>query len=181
MIARRITLALFGLLAGVGTSSLDAQSLQRLSVQGSGAVLFPSSDDPFFENDTRIGYEGQLRYTINRLSIGAGYQRSTVYKFSSDGVDFSAALSLGFLEPRYVVAASNTAALYLAGRLGYGTLVCSEACNANDAYLTYGGGGGVLVRLNRRMALDLGGQYFIANDTFDSGYAMLRIGLGIGL
>lgn len=181
MMSLRSTVVLLGLLAAAGTSALPAQSMQRLSVQGSGAVLFPSRDDPFFENDTRIGYEGQLRYTINRLSIGAGYQRSTVYKFSADGVDFSAALSLGFLEPRYVVAAGDAAALYLAGRLGYGTLVCSEECNANDAYLTYGGGGGVLVRLNQRMALDLGGQYFIANDTFDSGYAMLRIGLGIGL
>lgn len=177
----RTTVVLLAVLTSAGSSRLDAQSLQRLSVQGSGAVLFPSRDDPFVENDTRIGYEGQLRYTINRLSIGAGYQRSTVYKFSADGVDFSAALSLGFLEPRYVVAASNAAALYVAGRLGYGSLVCSEACNANDAYLTYGGGGGVLLRLTQRMALDLGGQYFIANDTFDSGYAMVRIGLGIGL
>ncbi|MFN2317562.1 MAG: hypothetical protein ABR551_04880 [Gemmatimonadales bacterium] len=177
----RTTVVVLAVLTIAGSSRLDAQSLQRLSVQGSGALLFPSSDDPFFESDTRIGYEGQLRYTISRLSIGAGYQRSTVYKFSADGVDFSAALSLGFLEPRYVVAASNAAALYVAGRLGYGSLVCSEACNANDAYLTYGGGGGVLVRLNQRMALDLGGQYFVANDTFDSGYAMLRIGLGIGL
>ncbi len=177
----RITMILLAALASAGVTHLDAQSLQRLSVQGSGAVLFPSSDDPFFESDTRIGYEGQLRYTFNRLSIGVGYQRSTVYKFSADDVDFSAALSLGFIEPRYVVSAGNAAALYVAGRLGYGTLVCSEECNANDAYLTYGGGGGVLVRLSSRMALDLGGQYFIANDTFDSGYAMLRVGLGIGL
>lgn len=181
MILLRTTLALFALLTLGGTVRLEAQSLQRLSVQGSGAVLFPSRDDPFFESDTRIGYEGQLRYTFNRLSLGVGYQRSTVYKFSADGVDFSAALSLGFIEPRYVVSAGNAAALYVAGRLGYGTLVCSEECNANDAYLTYGGGGGVLVRISSRMALDLGGQYFIANDTFDSGYAMLRVGLGIGL
>jgi hypothetical protein len=174
-------LLLLVVIAGAQVAAVEAQSLQRLSVQGSGAVLFPSSDDPFFESDTRIGYEGQLRYTLNRLSVGAGYQRSTVYKFSADGVDFSAALSLGFVEPRYVALAGNAAALYLAGRLGYGTLVCSEECNANDAYLTYGGGGGILVRLTSRMALDLGGQYFVANDTFDSGYAMLRVGLGIGL
>jgi hypothetical protein len=177
----RSAMILITLLVSANTSPLEAQSLQRLSVQGSGAVLFPSSDDPFFESDTRIGYEGQLRYTINRLSIGAGYQRSTVYKFSADGVDFSAALSLGFIEPRYVMVAGNAAALYLAGRLGYGTLICSEECNANDAYLTYGGGGGILVRITSRVALDIGGQYFIANDTFDSGYAMLRLGLSMGL
>lgn len=162
-------------------AALEAQSQQRFSVQGSGALLFPSRDDPFFENETRLGYEAQVRYTISRLSVGAGYQRSTVYKFSAENVDFSAALSLGFLEPRYLLAAGERAALYAAGRLGYGTLVCSETCNANDSYITYGGGGGVLILLTRRAALDLGAQYFVANDTFDSGYAMLRLGLSLGL
>lgn len=165
----------------LGTTPAFSQSLQRLSLQGSGALLFPSENDPSFENQTRLGYEGQLRYTASRLSIGVGYQRSTVYKFTSQGVDFSAALSLGFLEPRYVLLAGDAAALYGAGRLGYGTLVCSEACGANDAYLTYGGGGGALVRLSGRMSLDIGAQYFVVSDTFDSGYAMLRLGLGIGL
>lgn len=160
---------------------LEGQSAQRLSVQGSGALLFPSQDDPAFENQTRLGYEAQLRYTASRLSVGAGYQRSTVYRLEADGADFTAALSLAFLEPRYVAAANDRLALYVAGRLGYGTLICSEACNANDSYLTYGGGGGVLVRVAGRTALDLGAQYFVANDTFDSGYTMLRLGLSIGL
>ncbi len=160
---------------------LEGQSAQRLSVQGSGALLFPSQDDPAFENQTRLGYEAQLRYTASRLSIGAGYQRSTVYRLEADGAEFTAALSLAFLEPRYVAAANDRLALYLAGRVGYGTLICSEACNANDSYLTYGGGGGLLVRLTSRAALDLGVQYFVANDTFDSGYTMLRLGLSIGL
>lgn len=160
---------------------LTGQSAQRFSVQGSGAVLFPSRDDPTFENQSRLGYEAQLRYTASRLSIGAGYQRSTVYRFSSGGSDFTAALSLGFLEPRYVATANDRLALYLAGRIGFGTLRCSETCNASDSYLTYGGGGGVLVRLSSRAALDLGTQYFVVSDTFDSGYAMLRLGLSLGL
>lgn len=169
------------LLLTIVPAALGAQSMQRFSVQGSGGLLFPTQDDPFFENGTRLGYEAQVRYTISRLSVGAGYQRSTVYTFSSEGVDFSAALSLGFIEPRYLLAAGNRAAFYAAGRLGYGTLVCSEACNANDSYLTYGGGGGILLLLSRRAALDLGAQYFVANDTFDSGYAMVRLGLSLGL
>lgn len=177
---RRWLWGLAGLLLAGPTPGFT-QSLQRLSLQGSGALLFPSENDPTFENQTRLGYEAQLRYTVNRLSVGVGYQRSTVYKFTAQNVDFSAALSLGFLEPRYVLLAGNAAALYGAGRLGYGSLVCSEACGANDAYLTYGGGGGVLIRLSSRMALDLGAQYFVVSDTFDSGYAMLRLGLGIGL
>jgi hypothetical protein len=161
--------------------ALHGQSAQRLSVQGSGALLFPSQDDPAFESQTRLGYEAQLRYTPNRLSVGVGYQRSTVYRLEADGADFTAALSLAFVEPRYVATANDRLALYVAGRVGYGTLVCSEACNANDSYLTYGGGGGLLIRVAGRTALDLGAQYFVANDTFDYGYMMLRLGLSIGL
>lgn len=174
-----------GLLLVIATmvlpGAVGAQSLQRLSLQGSGALLFPSQDDPFFESQTRLGYEAQVRYTLSRLSVGAGYQRSRVYRFSADGVDFNADLSLGFLEPRYVILAGNSAALYLAGRLGYGNLLCSEECAANDYYLTYGGGAGLLIRLSRRAALDLGTLYFLANDTLESGYAMLRLGLSLGL
>lgn len=161
--------------------SAAAQSAQRLSVQGSGALLFGSRVEGEFEEKTRLGYEAQLRYTASRLSVGAGYQRSTVYSFQAGNVEFTAALSLGFLEPRYVVVAGDRAAGYLAGRLGYGTLVCSEACNANEGYITYGGGGGVLILLSQRAALDLGGQYFTANDTFASGYLLLRLGLSLGL
>ncbi|MDZ4673180.1 MAG: hypothetical protein SGI84_01935 [Gemmatimonadota bacterium] len=171
-------LVVLGLLLPV---SLTAQSAQRLSVQGSGALLFGSRVEGAFEGQTRLGYEAQLRYTASRLSVGAGYQRSTVYSFQDNNVEFTAALSLGFIEPRYVVAAGNRAAAYVAGRLGYGTLVCSEECNANDGYLTYGGGGGVLIRLGGRAAIDLGGQYFTASDTFASGYLLLRVGLSVGL
>ena len=91
------------LLAGL-FGSAASQSLQRLSLQGSGAALFPTTEDPNFESETRLGYEFQARYTLSRFSIGAGYQRSTV--FSSP--DLSLALSLGFVEPRYVVAAGST-------------------------------------------------------------------------
>lgn len=157
---------------------LPAQSAQRFSVQGSGALLFPSREDATFANQTRLGYEAQLRYTPSRLSIGAGYQRSTVYRLTAG---FTAALSLAFLEPRYVVTANDRLALYVAGRVGFGSLICSEACNANNSYLTYGGGGGVLVRLSGRAAMDVGAQYFVVSDTFDSGYAMLRLGLSLGL
>ncbi len=158
-----------------------AQSAQRLSLQGSGALLFGSRLEGAFQGKTRLGYEAQLRYTASRLSVGAGYQRATVYSFVADDVEFSAALSLGFLEPRYVVAAGNRAAAYVAGRLGYGALTCSETCNSDDGYVTYGGGGGILVRLSGRSALDIGGQYFTSNDTFASGYLLLRLGLSVGL
>lgn len=164
------------LLAGL-SGSAASQSLQRFSLQGSGAALFPTTEDPNFESETRLGYEVQARYTLSRFSIGAGYQRSTV--FSSPELNLS--LSLGFVEPRYVVAAGSTFALYLAGRLGAGKLVCSEACQAQDTNLSYGGGGGVLIKLSRRASGDLGAQYFQVSGDLSSGYAMLRAGLSVGL
>jgi len=154
-----------------------SQSLQRLSLQGSGAALFPTTEDPNFESETRLGYEVQARYTFSRFSIGAGYQRSTV--FSSP--DLNLALSLGFVEPRYVVAAGSTLAFYLAGRLGAGKLVCSDACLARETNLSYGGGGGVLIKLSRRVSGDLGAQYFQVSGDVSSGFGMLRAGLSIGL
>ena len=172
---RSLTLTGF-LLAGL-FGSAASQSLQRLSLQGSGAALFPTTEDPNFESETRLGYEIQARYTFSRFSIGAGYQRSTV--FSSP--DLNLALSLGFVEPRYVVAAGSTLGFYLAGRLGAGKLVCSEACQAQDTNMSYGGGGGVLIKLSRRASGDLGAQYFQVSGDLSSGYAMLRAGLSIGL
>jgi len=154
------------------------QSAFPLSVQGSGAVLFPGSGDPQFESHTRLGWEVQARYTFSRFSLGAGYQRSTVYRLRQFA--FTAALSLGFLEPRYVVASGGGFGGYLAGRLGLGKLTCNEEC-IDKTYATYGGGGGVLVRVSRRLALDLGVQYFQVSDTFDSGYLMARTGFSLGL
>ena len=61
------------LLAGLSGSAAP-QSLQRLSLQGSGAALFPTTEDPNFESETRLGYEVQARYTFSRFSIGAGWR-----------------------------------------------------------------------------------------------------------
>lgn len=162
--------------AGRG-APVHAQSLQRLSIQGSGAVLFATSDDPNFKSKTRLGWEAQLRYTFGRFSLGAGYQRSTVFSFQ--GNPLTIALSLGFIEPRYVVAARTPVAVYLAGRLGVGKLVCSSCNGGTNA--TLGGGGGLLFKLSQRISADLGAQYFRVTGDLASGYAMLRAGLGVGL
>ncbi len=167
-------------LAVAGLSgAAQSQSVQRLSLQGSGAALFATKNDPDFDSKTGLGYEVQARYTFSRFSLGAGYQRSTV--FSSPTLDLTLALSLGFIEPRYVVAAGSTVAVYLAGRLGAGKLVCSEQCQAQETNLSYGGGGGLLFKLSRRLSADLGAQYFQVSGDLSTGYAMLRAGLGIGL
>ena len=174
------------LLAGL-TSSLSAQSQQRWSIQGSGALVFPTADESDFENSTRLGWEAQVRYTFSRFSLGGGYQRSTVYQFETG--DFSAAVSVFFLEPRYVVLAGSRAALYLAGRVGMSTLVCnpSEDCAEQGGHFAAGGGGGILVRLGTRVALDLGSQYFttqydiVNGQTRTAGYVLARLGLSVGL
>src|ERR1051326_9114020 len=87
-----------------------AQSLQTLAVQASGAVLFATAKDPSFESRTRLGYEVQLRYTFSRFSLGVGYQRSTVFAFPNNPLKLD--LSLGFIEPRLVLAAGPVVALY---------------------------------------------------------------------
>jgi opacity protein-like surface antigen len=164
-----------------------AQSAQRLSIQGSGAMVFPTAEESGFENDTRLGWEAQLRYTFSRFSLGAGYQRATVYKFATG--DFSGAVSTLFVEPRYVVTAATRTALYLAGRVGVGRLECNptQDCADQSWEAAYGGGGGVLFLLGSRVSLDLGGQYFATSYTLASGekatpgYVMARLGLSIGL
>jgi opacity protein-like surface antigen len=174
---RSAVLTALALTGFAGTA--ESQSVQRFSLQGSGAALFATKDDPNFDSKTGLGFEVQARYTFSRFSIGAGYQRSTV--FSSPTLDLNLSLSLGFIEPRYVLAAGSTVAVYLAGRLGAGKLVCSETCQAQETNLSYGGGGGLLFKLSRRLSADLGAQYFQVSGDLSSGYAMVRAGLGIGL
>jgi len=180
--SRRLAVLTALALTSLGGSA-ESQSVQRLSLQASGAVLFPSQNDPDFQSETRLGYEVQARYTFSRFSIGVGYQRSKVLSSTTPPLNLS--LSLGFIEPRYVVAAGSTVALYLAGRLGAGKLLC-DGCqpgdtNLGDTNLSYGGGGGLLFKVSRRVSLDLGGQYFQISGELPSGYGMIRAGLGIGL
>ena len=170
------------LIAGTCSGSwipAQAQSLQKLSVQGSGAVLFGVTRDPNYVSRTRLGYEGQLRYTISRLSVGAGYQRSTVFAFPQNPLRLD--LSLGFFEPRYVFATRGRAGLYVAGRVGLGKLVCADGCASNKTDAAFGGGGGVLFLVNRRLSADLGGQYFRVSGGLSQGFIMARSGVGVGL
>lgn len=160
-------------------SPASGQSLQRWSVQGSAAVILPVSLPEGLDSDVGLGFDAQLRYTMSRWSLGAGYQRSDV--FSSAVNDLTIALSLGFLEPRYVAFASGALAGYLAGRAGAGQLVCSRDRCDDDWHVVLGGGGGLLYKLSDRLSLDLGGQYFVVTDATSSDYATARLGLGVGL
>jgi len=184
---RRVALVCLAL-GGLGATA-HAQSAQKFSVQGSGALVFPTASETDFSNNTRLGWEAQLRYTFSRFSLGAGYQQATVYKL--DTGTFSGAVSVGFVEPRYVVAANNRLALYLAGRLGASKLLCDpkQDCAEQSLQLAVGGGGGVLVKLGGRVSIDLGSQYFATKynnaetvgGTTSAGYVLARLGLSVGL
>ena len=184
-LARWGTLLLAGL--SLTTTATFAQSAQRFSLQASGAVLFATHQDPNYESKTRLGFEGQARYTFGRFSLGAGYQRSTVFAFPDNPLTL--ALSFGFIEPRYVAVAGSGVAFYVAGRAGVGKILCSTAgdCPEQKIRLGFGGGGGLLFRLSSRVSADLGGQFFQApalsgpSGNVSSGYAMIRAGLGLGL
>jgi hypothetical protein len=174
--------AVLAVLGHASVSGAHAQSLQRLSLQASGAVLFATQNDPTFESRRRLGWEGQARYTFGRFSLGAGYQRSTVFAFTEGTPPPTLQLSFGFIEPRMVLVASRSVAFYLAGRAGAGKLVSkSSDFNVGKTSIGYGGGGGVLFRLSSRLSADLGGQYFELRGDLPSRYAMIRAGLGLGL
>ncbi len=177
MSARRSWMLILGV--GALANPVAAQSAQPFSIQSSGALVFPSQTEPGFESDTRFGFDVQARYTHSRWSVGVGYQRSTVFRSSS--TDVSAALSLFFLEPRLVVAAGRHVGVYLAGRVGLGKLVCDPDRCGHPSYGTFGGGGGVLVRLSRALAMDVGAQFFTVTDNANTGYFLARVGLGLGL
>ena len=169
-------------LCGAVAGSAAAQSLQRLSLQGSGAVLFATHSDATYQSRTRLGWEAQARYTFGRFSLGAGYQRSTVFAFTEGDPPPTLQLSFGFIEPRLVLFASRWVAFYLAGRGGAGKLVSSAPdFNVGKTNIGYGGGGGLLFRMSSRVTADLGGQYFEVRGDLPSRYAMVRAGLGFGL
>lgn len=168
------------------SSSAWAQSRQLVSLQASGALVFPEDDFPGLESGTRLGWEAQLRLTFGRFSVGAGYQRSTVFRSAPSVGDITASLSLGFVEPRYVIGVlGNVGAPYLAARLGYGALLIrdpDDAFRSTTSSFTYGGGAGMLFRVASGVSADLGAQYFRADfDEGSSGYFMVRLGGSVGL
>jgi opacity protein-like surface antigen len=145
-------------------------------------VLFATQKETTYKSRTRLGWEGQVRYTFGRVSLGVGYQRSTVFAFTEGNPPPTLQLSFGLIEPRYVLSASRWIAFYVAGRVGAGKLVSgSSDFNVGKTSIGYGGGGGLLVRLSSRLSADLGGQYFEVRGDLPSRYAMVRGGLSFGL
>jgi opacity protein-like surface antigen len=180
----RLVVALAAAALAVPAAEAVAQSRQPVSLQASGEWVFPTKNyDPALQTGATLGWELQLRYTVGRFSIGAGYQRSVVFK--SDAAALTGTLSLGFVEPRYVIAVlGERFAPYLAARLGYGALLIRETPRVTEKSFTYGGGAGVMIAVAPRFALDLGGQYFVADFSGGggtAGYFLARLGVAIGL
>ena len=167
---------------------LAAQSRQLVSVQVSGELVFPTEDYGVLDKGTTLGWEAQARFTFGRFSVGAGYQRSEVFKSDAAIGDITATLSLGFVEPRYVLGVfGNVAAPYVAARIGYGSLLVrspSDLVRSTDNSFIYGGGLGVIFQVASRVGIDVGAQYFIADFTGSqgsAGYFLTRLGLSVGL
>ena len=184
----RAGLAAVTLLAAAA-STAGAQSRQRFSIQGSGAVV-RSTDDELedLNNETRLGVEGQLRYTLSRLSVGVGWQYNTVFVIDAPETDerIEVVLQGAFVEPRFVLTAFGPVAPYLAGRVGYGELVADyeagdELVRAFEKETMYGGGGGLLIKLTNRLSLDVGAQYFVLHSDRSEGFVMGRLGASLGL
>jgi opacity protein-like surface antigen len=169
---------------GVTATEAVGQSRQPWSLQASGEWVIPTKDyGTGLQSGSTLGWELQLRHTFGRFSLGAGYQRSTVFK--SDAAELTGTISVGFVEPRYVVTVlGERAAPYLAGRLGYGALLIRKTPRVTTESFTYGGGAGVMIAVSRRIALDAGGQYFVADfggGGGTAGYFLARLGIAVGL
>lgn len=181
---------------------MAAQTAQPISIQGS--VLGASLGGNAFQDaangftiDPGFGGEIQLRWNPSAFSIGAGFQYTTHVANLADFPDVDVDLDFSgvFIEPRYVIfVGSERAAPYVSGRLmrlvstltvsGFGF---SESQDI-DAW-GYNLGGGLLLRVNPRVNLDLGltaGGITLSFDepepVTESGTSVVfRLGLALGV
>lgn len=191
MIGRAARAAGASLLVGLAIAAIavtfaeaSAQSRQPWSFQASGEGVFPTKDyGDALPSGSTPGWELQGRYTFGRFSLGAGYQRSTVFK--SDVAALTGTISVGFVEPRYVVTVlGERVATYVAARLGGGALLIRETPRVTENSFTYGAGAGALIAVAPRFAVDVAGQYFVADfggGGGTAGYFLARVGVAVGL
>ncbi len=150
-------------------SSAPAQSRQFFSVQGS--ALLTSLHGEAFDRlriGTGLGGEFQVRLNPGTLSLGAGVQ-ITKHSSTSQGLTNHMTLTGFFLEPRYAIRiASRIVRPYIAGRVA----LLHQKTDLEDIGTTFplkasatafGGGGGVVARLNDFVGFDLGVAVTTAN------------------
>jgi hypothetical protein len=168
-------LAITGVLLLALQAAAVAQSVQPFSLQGAAGLWLATDQNPTYDPQTRLGLEAQVRYTVSRFSFGVG-----VAAMFPEG-KLGKARATVFVEPRVVVATRNGVAIYAAGRVGAGRLICTVSCTAMKINVTGGIGAGFLLRVNRRLTADLGAHYLRVIKWPASGNAMLRAGFGVGL
>jgi hypothetical protein len=171
---------------GIVTCPLAAQSARPISVQASylRVSIFGGSLGGVTAAN---GFEGQLRYTKGRWSVGGGMEYS---KHAIDGAPSGYGLRrVGpFVEPRFLLpTSSNTIAPYIAGRLSIVSvtaLVPSSATNVaggSSTGTTLNAGGGLLIRMAPRVNLDVGisgGYSSYGSVKFPSGTTSGSLGTG---
>ena len=147
VIMRKLTVVATIALATVAFDA-RAQAAQTWSILGS-----PFFTAQKFTTSTvaGAGAELQLRYSLPGVSIGLGGQ----YSSHSSGNE-SMKISGLFLEPRYAPdIGSEQIVPYVAARLAF-LHQTGNFASASNGYAA-GAGGGVMIKINRRVNLDLGG------------------------
>ncbi len=141
------------------------------------------------------GVEGQIRYTPSALSFGGGLQWTT-HSWTELDKDSNLDLLGVFLEPRYVLPATDRIGPYLSARLALTKLklkIAEEEVGTAPGQ-TINGGGGILISVTPKMALDVGATFGYTNfgdlekngsptglKTGKGTNLIARIGLAIGL
>jgi hypothetical protein len=138
-----------------------AQTNKRISIQGSAlyADLFGSAFNSVLSG---VGGELQLRYTPGALSFGAGIQR-TRHGIVGGGNEYLQGI---FVEPRYVLALlpQDWLAPYVSARVSLlQEKLSDQGFTSTATGLTANLGGGVLVRLTRRINGEAGASFGYTN------------------
>lgn len=159
--------ARMGLLAGavvsIGLSPAlaAAQSAQRFSIHAS-ALRISFSGDGYAGTGAGLGFEIQGRYRLPFMSVGLGFQLT---RHKELGASENGQLTGFFVDPRYVLPVrSDRFGPYLG--LRFAALkhrVVYDAVTITTSGYAFGPGGGVLVRLSRKLNLDLGFTYNYAS------------------
>ncbi len=154
-------------------SAAVAQSSSTVSIQASGLYFKLDGD-----TEWRPGAEGQVRFSFGRVSVGLGYMQI----FFPEDPLLSLKYSDIFIEPRIVLAGTETVGWYVAGRVGRATAKISATGFGSSELneISYGGGTGILIGLTSGLALDIGAQGYKLNGDNGGWNTQVRAGLSIG-
>jgi hypothetical protein len=177
---RRLTAIGLALLAAAPITPGHTQTRQRTSIQLSAIYQHVSGDIARLTEAGR-GFEAQLRVTPGQWSIGGGIdaiwheQGIAIPSPFVPSISVSTLFIGGFLEPRFVLPVTGRrVAPYLSGRLGIARARRNETQGASTTDETSTGytanaGGGVLIRVARRLNFDAGATMGLLKWTAMSG------------